>query len=161
MGFEILPILNGDEDKYDIITITSTDEWTPYRFQGKHTMMHANTNTEPKSYDPSDTLLEMGELPCIEAPKPDEDLFYDCIPPSDPNFILNQLSYEETTGKHHVPPSTLGYPHSYNHHTSSQVLPMEDMDFHSPCVSLDQPSIDTYILATTAWHRVTHQEIDP
>ena len=35
------------------------------------------------------------------------------------------------------------------------------MDFHSQCVSLDQPSMDTYVLATTAWHRVTHQAIDP
>ena len=80
MGFEILPIPPGDEDKYYIITITSPEEWTPYRFQGKHTVMHTNTHPEPKSYDPSDTLLEMGELPCIEAPKPDEDLFLTVSP---------------------------------------------------------------------------------
>lgn len=33
MGFEILPFENGDEDKYDIITITSPKRWYPNKFQ--------------------------------------------------------------------------------------------------------------------------------
>ena len=33
MGFEILPIEKGDEDKYDIITITNPERWNPHKFQ--------------------------------------------------------------------------------------------------------------------------------
>ena len=32
MGFEILPIEDDDLMKYDIITITSPNRWTPYKF---------------------------------------------------------------------------------------------------------------------------------
>ena len=33
MGFEILPWETGDEDRFEIFTITSDDKWTPRRFQ--------------------------------------------------------------------------------------------------------------------------------
>src|SRR5688500_5142586 len=47
MGFKILPIEEDDEDRYDIITITSPERWTPFNFL---------TLTESPGYffDPSD-----------------------------------------------------------------------------------------------------------
>ena len=50
MGFEILPIKEGDEDSYDIITITSPEKWVPHRFQ-KH-------SEEILPYDPTDMQPE-------------------------------------------------------------------------------------------------------
>jgi hypothetical protein len=47
MGFELLPIEPDDEDKYDIITITSPEKWNPHQFT-KH-----ESNT-PHFYDHSD-----------------------------------------------------------------------------------------------------------
>ena len=44
MGFEILPIEDGDETKYDIITITSPLRWTPHKLPEKY------------FYDPEDTI---------------------------------------------------------------------------------------------------------
>jgi hypothetical protein len=46
MGFEILPFEDGDEQKYDVITITSPNRWTPRKFTQEST-------TEPYFHDPS------------------------------------------------------------------------------------------------------------
>ena len=46
MGFELLPIEDGDENKYDVITITSPSKWTPQKFLGEPLQ-------EPMCYDPS------------------------------------------------------------------------------------------------------------
>ena len=32
IGFEILPIEDGDETRYDVFTITSPLRWTPHKF---------------------------------------------------------------------------------------------------------------------------------
>ena len=50
MGFELLPIEDGDEDKYDVITITSPSRWTSYKFVGE-------VSPEPVFYDPTDADL--------------------------------------------------------------------------------------------------------
>ena len=104
MGFEILPLEPGDEERYDIITITSPETWTPFRFQGKTMALHTTYQKCTKSFDPSDSLLEMGELPAVEAPMQDEDVFHDCLPVDNPHFIMHQLTYDEITGKHKVNP---------------------------------------------------------
>jgi hypothetical protein len=49
MGFQILPLEPGDEDKYDIITITSPARWKPYKF-----LQHPDTSNHFD--DPTDTL---------------------------------------------------------------------------------------------------------
>ena len=36
MGFEQLPIEDGDEYKYDVITITGPNPWNPNHFRGQH-----------------------------------------------------------------------------------------------------------------------------
>ena len=33
MGFEILPIEPDDEEKYDIIRITSPEKWNPHKYR--------------------------------------------------------------------------------------------------------------------------------
>ena len=58
MGFEILPIELGDEDKYDIITIISPEKWRP----------HAFIKGDPVyPYDPSDNdpTLEASDYPAV------------------------------------------------------------------------------------------------
>src|SRR6476620_3322109 len=44
MGFEILPIEDGDEDKYETFTITSPERWNPHKFQ--NATYHASTSIE-------------------------------------------------------------------------------------------------------------------
>ena len=49
MGFELLPIEDGDENKYDVITITNPSKWTPQTFVGEPFQ-------EQMCYDPSDEI---------------------------------------------------------------------------------------------------------
>ena len=49
MGFELLPIEPDDEDRYDIITITSPEKWDPHKFTKVN---NAVNNTY--YYDPAD-----------------------------------------------------------------------------------------------------------
>jgi hypothetical protein len=114
IGFEILPIEPGDEDTYDIITITSPEKWKPSRF-----VTYYNDDAEMYTYDPSDL---------------------------DPNIDGND------------------YPSSINHLStiseesgepgSGEVIVLFTLD-----TSL--PISDTQICATSTWHRVIYQNIDP
>jgi hypothetical protein len=58
MGFELLPFEEGDEDKYDVITITSPNRWTPRTFTQE-------SPTKPYFYDPSDetTSVPLDHIP--------------------------------------------------------------------------------------------------
>ncbi|HEY8522856.1 MAG TPA: hypothetical protein VIL14_03765, partial [Nitrososphaeraceae archaeon] len=47
MGFELMPIEKGDEQRYDVITITSPEKWIPHKFQRQNI-------DEISPYDPSD-----------------------------------------------------------------------------------------------------------
>ena len=47
MGFELLPIEDGDEDTFDIFSITSPEKWTPHKFV-------KDTKDYDHYYDPSD-----------------------------------------------------------------------------------------------------------
>ena len=51
MGFEILPVESGDEEIYNIITVTSPERWTPHKF------LAASNVQFP--YDPSDLDAEV------------------------------------------------------------------------------------------------------
>ena len=55
MGLELLPIEEGDEDKYDIITITSPGKWNPQKFLGE-------VPQEPASYEPTDEEFKLSEV---------------------------------------------------------------------------------------------------
>lgn len=54
MGFEMLPIEDGDEDLYDVVTVISLIRWTPHQFMCKN-KPHQNI------YDPSDTNNETSQ----------------------------------------------------------------------------------------------------
>ena len=105
MGFEILPFEDEDEEKYEIISITSPTRWTPRHFaQG------------------------------IEQDSSNQD----------------------------------DYPAQANHNvSSSQPINMNkdnrkrDYLNEFSMVNPSQPMIETQILATSTWHRVIHQDIDP
>ena len=63
MGFELLPVETNDEDKYDIITITSPERWNPHRF--------TQHNSDANSYfDPSDMLTAESNLAKTKADYP-------------------------------------------------------------------------------------------
>ena len=55
MGFELLPIEEGDEDKYDIITIISPGKWNPQKFLGE-------IPQEPAPYEPTDEEIRLSEV---------------------------------------------------------------------------------------------------
>ena len=44
MGFELLPIEPGDEDRYDVITITNPERWYPNKYQ--NTSYHTSSTTD-------------------------------------------------------------------------------------------------------------------
>ena len=46
MGFELLPIEDGDEDRYDIFTITSPAKWIPKNFLDVNTSIVGEGKTE-------------------------------------------------------------------------------------------------------------------
>lgn len=58
MGFEILPVEPGDEDKYEVITITSPTKWAPHAFVKLN-------NDDLDTYNPSenDSTLEVSDYP--------------------------------------------------------------------------------------------------
>ena len=56
MGFELLPVTDGDEDLYDIFTVTCSDKWNPHE-------IHINPNDYDRYYDPSDTLVSDSDYP--------------------------------------------------------------------------------------------------
>jgi hypothetical protein len=49
MGFELLPIEEGNENKYNVITITSPSRWTPQKFVSE-------ASNKPYFYDPTDAI---------------------------------------------------------------------------------------------------------
>ena len=51
MGIELLPIEKGDEDLYEIITITSPLKWTPHKF--------SSLVNDDSYYDPTDAIVEI------------------------------------------------------------------------------------------------------
>ena len=108
MGFEILPLEPDDENKYDIITITSPEKWIPHKF------LKTNHN-DTYCYDPTDMALD--EMA------------------TDYPASLNHLSKikDDTSG--------------------------EDNSFCT--LDMSQPLTDTQICATSTWHRVIYQDIDP
>ena len=59
MGFEILPVEPGDEEIYDIITITSPERWRPHKF--------LTVSNDKYPYDPSDLdpTAEVNDYPAI------------------------------------------------------------------------------------------------
>ena len=58
MGFEILAVEPGDEDKYEVITITSPTKWVPHTFVKL-------ISDDLYTYDPSnnDSTLEISDYP--------------------------------------------------------------------------------------------------
>ena len=55
MGFELLPIEDGDEDKYDINTITCPGKWNPQKFLGE-------IPQELAPYEPTDEDFKLSEV---------------------------------------------------------------------------------------------------
>ena len=71
MAFELLPIEDGDENKYDVITITSPGKWTPQKFV-------AEPPQEPLFYDPSDASpMETEGYPAFANHTSQEDISKD------------------------------------------------------------------------------------
>ena len=108
MGFELLPVEDGDEDIYDIFTITSPLRWTPRKFKDE--------SFDGYFYDPTD-----------------------------------------------VDGEAQGYPALVNH-LSKAIEPSEiDKRKAENVVSelASAPMVETHVLATSSWHRVIHEEIDP
>ena len=141
MGFEILPMEDGDEDKYETFTITSPEKWNPHKFQ--NATYHASTI--------SDADTKGSNTPTETPPTP--------LNPVTSSKLLNAMTYEELTGQHKFNCEHAGYP-AYLNHEDIQDLSLNmsnKIDLMDPKI----PAMDTSIYATTAWHRVIHKEIDP
>src|SRR5687768_3051094 len=97
MGIKILPMEPGDEDRYDIITITSPKKWRPHRFQ------------------------------CDEPTNPPHD-------PAD--VAVNKLVTNHDT---------------INKNVKTSICTM----------SINQPLVDTQVLAISTMHKVIYKDTDP
>ena len=115
MGFELLPIEDGDEDIYETFTITSPLRWTPHKFVTK--------TDDSCYYDPTDAVANATDYP---AP------------------ILNHLALKLGTLEEN------DYPNEQEYHNDR--FDMTDMTL---------PIMESHVLATATWHRVTHKDIDP
>src|SRR5687768_2223502 len=108
MGFELLPVEDGDEDIYDMFSITSPLRWTPMKFKDE--------SFDEYYYDPTDVDTEaQGYLALVNH------LFNAIEPSENDNKIVENVVYELSSA----------------------------------------PLIETHVLATSSWHRVIHEEIDP
>ena len=56
MGFQLLPVKDGDEHKYDVFTITSPAKWNPHKFVSE-------TMNENYFYDPTDESNDILDYP--------------------------------------------------------------------------------------------------
>ena len=160
MGFELLPIEDGDEDRYDIITITGPNPWNPNHFRGQHLQSQQHEPTLP-FYDPADLFVELGEFHEDPPSTSGEEVFHDEPLASESQLLTSQMSYEELTGKHPVNPILYGYPAAPNGFPTmspwdEQKLP-QSLDILHP----DTPLVDTHVYATRAWHRVIYNQINP
>ena len=54
MGFEILPIMEGDEEIYDVITITSPEQWRPRIYKDTNLTLHGANCPDPPGISCSD-----------------------------------------------------------------------------------------------------------
>ena len=57
MGFELLPIEDGDEEIYEMFTITSPLKWTPHKF--------AKQSDDPCSNDPFNAITNVTGYPAV------------------------------------------------------------------------------------------------
>ena len=58
MGFQLLPVEDGDEQKYDVFTITSPAEWRPHNFVKE-------TTSDNYFYDPADASNDIPNYPAL------------------------------------------------------------------------------------------------
>ena len=210
MGFENLPIEDGDEDRYDIIPITGQAEWTPRQFMDevKPTSAHIVavdpdgllgfvTEVQPTSahifaVDP-DGLMGSEILPLEEVKpntvhlvdvEPEEDVIVDAdyefhdpadlAKPSygttvhltmsdpDPNAssqdadsVLDTLSYAELLSGDRY--------HESHVYRASSGNPMQQplIDEYDILYGVPGDYMDYHAYATTKWHRVIHDKMDP
>src|SRR5688572_20640353 len=131
MGFEILPVEDGDEAKYDIITITNPDRWTPHRFQSLH----------DEEIDPGHEHIQATAQVVQEETSP---LYY--FDPTD--------NARDTINTDHD-----GYPHTMRHTSQANLVENQMVPFG--LVEPNMPMMETQAYATSTWHRVIHQDIDP
>ena len=67
MGFEILSIEDGDEDKYETITITSPERWRPHKFQNA---IYHTTKVEKTDNKESKAAIKGSETSIKTPPTP-------------------------------------------------------------------------------------------
>ena len=58
MGFQLLPVEDGDEQKYDVFTITSPAKWRPRNFVKE-------TTNDNFFYDPADASNDIPDYPAM------------------------------------------------------------------------------------------------
>lgn len=106
MGFELLPIEEGDEDKYDVITITSPGKWNPQTFLGE-------IPQEPAPYEPTNEDFKLSEIVVNHTSQTDPDLSDDSmvkvVDPYTPMMktqVLAASAYRRSV-HHHMDPEKL------------------------------------------------------
>ena len=148
MGFEILPIEEGDEEKYDIFTITSPERWYPHKFQSLsyHTSLSHENSDDPKFESEDQTQTPSSSLG----------------PQNSTSSLLNSMTYEELTGQHHLDYDFMDNPSFFNEpNEDASNLSLKTIKSEINVLSPNMPIMDTHVYATKAWHRIIHKEIDP
>ena len=142
MGFEILPIEEGDEDRYDVITITSPERWIPNRFRGDT----VSVQTATSDCDTSDPWYS------CDSPTP---LFIS----QESTKLLGNMTTEELVGQHRFNCEHAGYPSYLNYCGNDNVT--SDTTLGLSVIDPTLPELDTRVFTTRAWHRVIHKELNP
>ena len=87
MGFELLPIEPGDEDKFEIITITHPERWHPRKFQTEVYKASTESKSDPMSSDTQETKKIKFSAISFE-PSPE------ALNPKDTTDLLYSMTYE-------------------------------------------------------------------
>jgi hypothetical protein len=132
MGITLYPVEDGDEEKYEIFDLTSDQTWIPRSFMNESLAYNVNTPTTLK------TLFH--NIPVVS----DSMSFYD---PTD-----NDMVSIGTSVKLQITPFVEALTFTQLTGTAGVGSTMT----HNPC---DQP--ESTALATKAWHRVIHKDLDP
>ena len=90
MGFELLTIEDGDEEKYDIITITGPNPWNPNHFRGQQIWSQEQDETLP-FYDPADLFVDLGEFHEEPSSTSGEPNFHDAPLASESQVLTSQM----------------------------------------------------------------------
>ena len=149
MGIPLYSVADGDEDKYESFDVTSDMPWTPRTFMG-HVKM-----SEPKIPLQPNVILQ--DIPIIS----DTCTFFDPGDIDQPSYGIPANLKLDTSATLHSQIDPFLDTFSYNHLTGFDEYTDDKLGYTMDKVPKVSRNFNTVAHASTAWHRVMHNDLDP